>query len=145
MHGWDIHGNCKLCKWSSGSERVCSGIPMLLLSQGVVASCLSFALTSVLIDPNQLSNVSGDVPSDERNIAGGCRIVKTTVCTSLLAYLALGVLKWKKDNYALVSDWGPVDLLTVCICVIGILIRVWATQKLGRLFSFQVGIRQDHR
>lgn len=111
-----------------------------------MAVTLSLGLAKVMRDPNKLSTKLGDKPMEEKFFStGGTKTVLNAVTAATFVHIAAALNLWYWDGFSLLSKWTVLEATTACLCPLGVGLRAWAMHTLGSLYSFQVGIRKEHK
>lgn len=111
-----------------------------------MATMLSQGMVKGLINPNPLSSTAGDTPCEDTCFSlGDVRIVLNAFNFLGIEHIVAPVALWAWDGFYLLSDWIPLEAVAVYLCALGVLLRAWAMETLGRLFSFKVVIGQHQK
>lgn len=121
-------------------------VQMWLPARELVGCVLSLGFGAVSIDPNRISKECGDMIGDElvsNYIIRGRRLTQMPVLTLLQFFAATRC--WWVEDFAMYSQWSAWDVVFAISCFGAILLRATAMLMLGRLFSFRIAIRDNHR
>lgn len=76
------------------------------------------------------------------------RLIRASwVSKEFTAVLSIALVAWAliAQRSILWQPWTPASCLTAALATLGLAFRMWSMQVLGKHFTFQVGIRCNHR
>lgn len=120
---------------------------MLCLSKGLTSLLAGGILSGTLLAPCNLSTDLGDhIPTEKyfrKEVTRGT--IAFWVRAFVAAHLAVGLWCWSAEGFALLSYWTEMDNAAFLVCSLAIALRAWCLKELRHLFTFEVGIRRQHK
>lgn len=117
------------------------GAPGLLLSKAAVGALLVAAVLHNCRSPHYLDSAAGDAQRDQ--YVGHMHL---SLCLQLAVLQTLASAAWylAAPGSPARVPWAAVDAVDAAACLAGAALRQWCFATLGRLFTYEVGIRPQH-
>eukprot|EP01025_Chloroclados_australasicus_P047698 TRINITY_DN5377_c0_g1_i1.p1 TRINITY_DN5377_c0_g1~~TRINITY_DN5377_c0_g1_i1.p1 ORF type:complete len:208 (-),score=-7.57 TRINITY_DN5377_c0_g1_i1:672-1295(-) len=122
-----------------------SFLASVFLSKLFAALSLLGAICSTCVTRYQIKTQKGDLPKDpyvSETLAQNYVLLPLTV---LIHALYACICNRQESGHLRQQTWNYDDIVAIIIGFLGVILRAYSMRTLGKYFTFQVGIRKDHK